>query len=162
MSHRGTLFGVAFKAAGTLSLCLRIHRNLHGEVFVVMASADRKANIHTSYHRDGRVHLKSHGDTPYMIRQEVPLKDFQGAVSLWGISLYPAINLPFRCDPKDFDDVFVMNRNDLTGTRIVHSSNLEIHLVERDGVPPVYPPSTILKARHIFFRCRPLDRRLTV
>jgi hypothetical protein len=103
-----------------------------------------------SYHKDGRVHHKSHGGAPFMLRQGPPVNAFTGIFPLWGSNLSSTTKFAVACNPVEYDEVFEIGRENLTGDRIIHSSSLEVYLVEPGESPPVYPPRTILKCRHVF------------
>jgi len=117
-----------------------------------MRAASEDFDYHASYHKDGRVHHKDLKGSRYKIhpRQGPPLDEFTGVFSLWGMNLSPATKFFEPCDPTKFDEVFEIPRNHLTGDAVVHSSLLEVYLVEPGKLPPTYPPSTPLLDRHIF------------
>ena len=54
-------YAVAVRAGSDLFLVLWIRRSRKGEFFIMVPRGDRDWDVHTSYHLDGALHIKSHG-----------------------------------------------------------------------------------------------------
>src|SRR5215813_11915152 len=54
-------YAVAVRDGVDLWLTLWVLRSTKGEFFVLVPRGDRDWDIHTSYHLDGTLHMKSHG-----------------------------------------------------------------------------------------------------
>jgi len=54
-------YAVAVREGSDLWLALWIRRSRKGEFFIMVPRGDRDWDVHTSYHLDGTLHMKSHG-----------------------------------------------------------------------------------------------------
>lgn len=71
----------------------------------MMPRGDRKADIHASYHRNGKVHMKGNGRKS-SVRQLQPLDSaFRGAEHLGAFGGYGPKKVGAVCDPTAFDGI---------------------------------------------------------
>jgi len=97
-------YAVAVRDDG-LWLALWVKRNKRGEVFILVPRGDRTWDAHTSYHRDGTVHSKSHGKK-FMERKRQPLTDaFRGTEPIEVTGGYGPKKVGAVCNPNDFTGV---------------------------------------------------------
>jgi hypothetical protein len=66
-------YAVAFREGPALWLTLWVRRSRKGEFFVMIPRGDADWDVHTSYHLDGTLHLKSHGRTVLPPQKRQPL-----------------------------------------------------------------------------------------
>jgi hypothetical protein len=98
-------YAVAVEDGADLWLVLWVSRSRKGEFFVMIPRSDRAWNVHTSYHLDGRRHMKSFGQK-FGVQQRQPLTGiFKGTEELgthWG---YGAKSVGAICDASAFSGV---------------------------------------------------------
>ena len=76
-------YAVAIQEGFDLWLTLWVRRSPSGEFFVLLPRGEREWNAHTSYHLDGRFHMKSRGETVLPPKQRQPLTGlFRGSEDL--------------------------------------------------------------------------------
>jgi len=98
-------YAVAIREDDRLWLTLWVRRSPAGEFFILMPRSDRGWNPHTSYHRDGRLHMKSHGVTVLPPERRQPLTgQFRGAEHL-GALYGHGKKTGAICDPSAFNGV---------------------------------------------------------
>jgi hypothetical protein len=98
-------YGVALGNEGDLWLTLWVRRSRKGEFFVMVPRGDRDWNPHTSYHRDGTLHMKSYGQKVLPAQKRQPLTGtFRGAVHL-GTCAGHGRGAGAICDPSLFSGV---------------------------------------------------------
>jgi len=101
------LYAVAIQDGAELGLGLWVKCSPNG-FFVMKPMPDRTRNIHTSYHRDGTLHMKSSG-RKMIVRQRQPLTgQFRGTESLMGDSGFRPKAVGAICEPAKFTDVITV------------------------------------------------------
>src|SRR5438552_2310324 len=65
-------YAVAFRESSNLWLTLWIRRSPKREFFIFIPRGDSKWDAHTSYHKNGRLHLKSYGHA-VLVQKRQPL-----------------------------------------------------------------------------------------
>jgi hypothetical protein len=99
-------YGVAIRDGVDLWLTLWIRRSWKGEFFVMMPRGDRDLATHTSYHLDGRLHMKSDGSKLLPARKRQPLSGaFRGIEHLGTYSGHGGRSIGAICDPSLFSGV---------------------------------------------------------
>jgi hypothetical protein len=99
------LYSVAIRDGKNLWLALFVRRSKRGEIYVVRPQIDPDWNPHSSYHRNGKFHLKSYGRESFPKFLQKPDQNFKGVVSM-GIEAGFGKSLPGAvCDPAIFDGV---------------------------------------------------------
>lgn len=112
---------------------------------------DRERNIHTSYHRDGKLHMKSGGRKVLKPRQRQPLTGpFKGTVDLgidWGFTPNMTGEV---CDPNSFSGIVEIEHN-ILGPKI----GVGVALVEPGHEPPDYACHSEIVAQKAFVDVTP-------
>ncbi len=99
-------FAVAVREGPNLWLLLWIRRSRKGEFFVMIPRANRHWDVHTSYHLDGTLHMKSHGGKVLPPNKRQPLTGvFHGTESLGMFAGYGPTSVGAICDPQAFSGV---------------------------------------------------------
>jgi hypothetical protein len=98
-------FAVAVREISELWLVLWVRRSPRGEFFVMMPQADRSWNPHTSYHLDGRMHMKSHNRKVFPRKRQPLTGFFQGSEHLGMFGGYAPKGVGAICDPADFTGI---------------------------------------------------------
>lgn len=75
-------YAVAVRDGSDLWLTLWVRCSRKGEFFVMVPRGDRGWDPHTSYHRDGTFHMKSHGHTGLSRRRQPLRGSFRGTENL--------------------------------------------------------------------------------
>jgi len=136
-------YAVAVREASGLWLVLWVRRSRKGEFFVVVPRADRHWDVHTSYHLDGTVHMKSHGHKVLAPNMRQPLTGtFQGTETFSG---YGPKSVGAICDPKAFSGVVEVGPGVL-GPR---DGGIAVDLVE-PGSEPTALPWALIARREVF------------
>jgi hypothetical protein len=93
-------YAVAVREGSGLWLVLWVRRSPKGEFFVMVPRADRGWDVHTSYHLDGRLHVKSRGSKVFPDRLLQPLTGtFRDNVHLGSYSGFGPKRIGTLCDP---------------------------------------------------------------
>jgi hypothetical protein len=109
-----------------------VRRSPKGEFFVFVPRIDPREDIHTSYHLDGRVHLKSEGERVFRPDQRQALTGlFRGIESLGMFKGFGPKSIGAICDPTAFSGVVELGP-DILGPR---EGQISVALVE-----PGYQP----------------------
>ncbi len=99
-------YAVAVRDGSCLWLALWVRRSSKPEYFVFMPRADGEWNVHTSYHRDGRLHLKSYGRTVFEPIKCQPLTGaFKGTEHLGAFAGHGPTCVGAICEPSAFSGV---------------------------------------------------------
>jgi len=99
-------YAVAVRDGADLWLVLWVRRSSKGEFFVIRPMRDRDRDIHTSYHRDGTLHVKSYGRKSLTPQKRQPLTGpFHGTVDLGIEAGYSPKGVGAICDPAAFSGV---------------------------------------------------------
>jgi hypothetical protein len=90
---------------GSLWLVMWVRCSRKGEFFVILPTIDRCWDLHTTYHLDGKLHTKSHGQKEFS-RQEQPLTgSFSGSVCLGTFAGFAPKGVGAICDPAAFSGI---------------------------------------------------------
>jgi len=73
-------YAVVVRDLADLRLTLWAKRSRKGEFFIMLPRGDREWDVHTSYHLDGTLHMKSHGSKAFTSDRRQPLNGtFRGS-----------------------------------------------------------------------------------
>ena len=98
-------YAVAVREGSDLWLTLWVKRSKKGEFFVMVPRKDPGWDVHTSYHLNGRWHMKSFGRV-IKSEQRQPLRGtFRGAEHLGANMGHGPRHVGAICDPTDFSAV---------------------------------------------------------
>jgi hypothetical protein len=98
-------YAVAVREGADLWLTLWVRRSKKGEFFVMVPRNDPGWDVHTSYHLDGTMHMKSFGHKSISKKLQ-PLTDaFKGTEHLGAQMGYAPKHIGAICDPADFSGV---------------------------------------------------------
>jgi hypothetical protein len=98
-------YAVAVREGSDLWLTLWVKRSKKGEFFVMVPRKDPGWDVHTSYHLDGMMHMKSFGHKRVSKKLQ-PLTDaFKGTEHLGSQMGYAPKRIGAICDPADFSGV---------------------------------------------------------
>jgi hypothetical protein len=126
------LYAVAIKDGADLWLTLWVRRSPNRDVYVFYPRGDRSWNAHASYHRDGKLHSKSHGQKAFL-RKRQPLNElFRGTEHIGVLAGHGGKGIGAICDRKDFSGVIEVGPGILGP---IHS-NVAVDLVE-PGCQPI-------------------------
>lgn len=99
-------YAVAVEEGSDLWLVLWVRRSRRGEFFVMRPSGDRDWDVHTSYHLDGTLHMKSFGRRVVAPQKCQPLTvAFRGSQDLGFYAGYGPKGVGAICDPRDFSGI---------------------------------------------------------
>lgn len=132
-------YAVAVREGVDLWLALWVRRSRKGEFFVMLPRADRDWDVHTSYHLDGTLHIKSYGDRVLSDKKQPLTGMFRGTVNLGGFSGYGPKGVEAICNPTLFSGVVEVAPGVL-GPR--HGA-ITVDLVEPGYEPAAFPWSKI-------------------
>ena len=138
-------YAVAVEDESGLWLTLWIRRSPKGEFFVLLPRGDSKADHHTSYHRSGHIHTKSHGRKFTVVKRQPLTGEFHGIVGLGTYYGHGPKGVGAVCDPAAFAGV-VRVPSGILGP--VHGG-VEIYLVEPGYEIPDSPWPNVV-AREVF------------
>ena len=140
-------YAVAVREGSDLWLTLWVRRSWKGEFFVMVPRADRDWDIHTSYHLDGTLHMKSYGRRVLTPNKRQPLTGaFRGTESLGAFSGYGPKSVGAICDPTAFSGVVEV----APGVLGPRDGAVTVDLVEPGCEPTAFPWTQI--ARQEVFR----------
>lgn len=98
-------YAVAVRDGADLWLTLWVKRSRKGEFFIMVPRGDREWDVHTSYHLDGTLHMKSHGNKVPTPDRRQPLSGaFRGSEHLGAYFGYGPKSGAI-CDPTAFSGV---------------------------------------------------------
>lgn len=148
--RKGTaaLYAIAVRDTTNVWLFAWTKKSRKGDYYVFVPRTDRKWDPHASFHRDGRVHQKSHDRRIPPIRHEMkPDDSFRGAVSLglYVIDARSVAAVGAVCEPGLFDDVLAIPSSVVTGGRGRHLVAIEV--VHAGGPSIAQPASRVLLER---------------
>jgi hypothetical protein len=100
------LYAVAVREGSDLWLTLWVRYSRKGEFFVMMPRAELDWDVHASYHRDGRLHMKSNGRKVLPPQKHQPLTGaFRATQNLGRFSGHGPKRVGAVCDPTVFSGV---------------------------------------------------------
>jgi hypothetical protein len=128
-------YALALRDGDDLWLTLWVRRSRKGEFFVMIPRGERDWNIHTSYHLDGTMHMKTHGSIVLSPQKRQPLTgNFRGAEHL-GAYAGHSKSIGAVCDPSAFTGVVEVPPG-ILGPR---HGQVTVDLVEPDHEPVPFP-----------------------
>lgn len=130
----------AVREGSDLWLVLWVRRSPKGEYFVLMPRADRRSDIHTSYHIDGTFHMKSDGGRVLPQQKRQPLTGtFRGAENLGSFAGYGPKSVGAICDPTAFTGVIEIPPG-ILGPR---DGQITVDLIEPNGKAAPFPWTSV-------------------
>jgi hypothetical protein len=139
-------YAVAVREGSVLWLTLWVRRSCKGEFFVLLPRADRDWDVHTSYHLDGTLHIKSHGRTVLASTLCQPLTgQFRGTEHLGGFFGHDPKSVGMICYPMAFHGVVEV----APGVLGPHDGGVTVDLVEPGCEPAIFPWTQIAQ-REVF------------
>jgi hypothetical protein len=99
------LYAVAVREGAELWLTLWVRRSAKGEFFVMVPRGDHHWDVHTSYHLDGTLHMKSFGRTHLSQKRQSLTGRFQGTEHLGNSMGHGPKGVGAVCDPTAFSGV---------------------------------------------------------
>jgi hypothetical protein len=138
-------YAVAILEGSDLWLTLWVKRSPKGEFFIFYPSADRSRNVHTSYHLDGTLHMKSYGHKTITYKRQPLTGTFQGSVSLGMYAGHSPKSVGAICDPTAFSGVVEV----APGVLGPRDGMVTVDLVEPGHEPTAYPYFKIV-AKQVF------------
>jgi hypothetical protein len=127
------LYAVAVRDRG-LWLVLWVRRSAD-EVFAMMPRGDRKADIHASYHRDGKVHMKANGRKAVVWKLQPLDNAFRGTEHLGTFGGFGPKKVGAVCEPTAFHDILELP----TGLLGPRDGRVIVDLVEPNCQPISWP-----------------------
>ena len=133
-------YAVAVREGAGLWLVLWVRRSPKGEFFVLVPRADRGWEPHTSYHLDGKLHMKSYGRTVFAPQQRQSLRrPFRGTEHLGAFFGHGPKSVGAVCDPAAFSVVEVA-----PGVLGPKQGGVTVDLVELGHDPAPFPWTKIV------------------
>ncbi len=87
------------------TMALWVKRSAKPEFFIFHPTVDGNWNPHSSLHKDGTFHLKSH-DRKALTQKRQPPASIKGSEHLSAYGGFSPKSIGAACDPSDFDGVF--------------------------------------------------------
>jgi hypothetical protein len=138
-------YAVAVREGSELWLTLWILRSQKGEFFVMIPRGDRGWDPHTSYHRDGTFHMKSHGRKFISQRRQALTNVFKGTENLGAHAGHGPKSVGAICDPAAFSGVVEV----APGVLGPRDGQVVVDLVE-PGCEPLSWPFTHVAQQEVF------------
>ena len=139
-------YAVAGREGSDLWVLLWVKRSHKGEFFIMVPRGDGGWDPHTSYHRNGTLHIKSHGRKMLPPQKRQPLTGvFRGSEHLGVISGYFPKSVGAICNPADFSEVVEV----APGVLGPEHGVVTVDLVE-PGHEPMESSSTQIVTRQVF------------
>lgn len=132
-------YAVAVRDDSGLWLTLWVNRSPRGEFFVMLPRCDPEWNVHTSYHLDGTLHMKSHGHKTVETTCQPLTGVFRGTLSLGAYGGHGPRGIGAICDPKAFSGVVEVAPGVLGP---IHGT-VTVDLVEPGHEPMAFPGKII-------------------
>jgi ribosomal protein L30 len=129
-------YAVAFREGSDLWMTLWVKRTPKGEFFVMLPSGNPEWDYHTSYHLDGRKHMKGRGRRMMFPKRGQRLNGaFRGAEHLGAYAGHSPKSVGAVCDPKAFSGVVEV----LSGVLGPADGQVIVDLVEPNCDPLLWP-----------------------
>jgi hypothetical protein len=139
-------YAVALRDGNDLWLTLWVRRSPKGEFFIMMPRGDRDWDVHTSYHLDGTLHMKSFGRTGLQPQKRQPLTgSFHGTEHLGGYYGHAPKSVGAVCDPAAFSGILELPPGVLGPSK----GAVTVDLVEPGHEPTGFPWKSVAK-RQVF------------
>ena len=133
-------YAVAVEDGSNLWLTLWVRRSRKGEFFVMLPRGDSDWDPHTSYHLEGDLHMKGHGQK-FLAQKRQPLTSpFRGTQSLGTYYGHGPKGVGAVCDPTVFSGVLKVPAGSLGLTQ----GGVSVDLVEPGCETPTPPWKTIV------------------
>jgi hypothetical protein len=134
-------YAVAVRDGSNLWLTLWVRRSKKGEFFVMVPRKDRGWDVHTSYHLDGTLYMKSFGYKGMSKKLQPLTGTFRGTEHLGGNAGHGPKHVGAICDPADFSGV-VEVAPAVLGPR---HGTVVVDLIE-PGCDPIPSPNVVQQA----------------
>jgi hypothetical protein len=139
-------YAVAVREGSDLWLALWVRRSRKGEFFIMVPRGDRDWDVHTSYHLDGALHIKSHGRRVLPpVKRQPWTAAFRGTENLGTFAGYGPKSIGAICDPTAFSGVVEIAPG-ILGPR---DGQITVDLVEPNCQPGAFPWTKIAR-RNVF------------
>ena len=136
------LYAVAVREGSDLWLALWVRRSLKPQFFIMLPRVDQGWNVHTSYHLDGTLHMKSHGRQVLPPTKRQPLTGtFRGTEHLGAFFGYGPKSVGAICDPAAFSRVVEV----APGVLGPRDGGVTVDLVEPGCDPAAFPWTNIAR-----------------
>jgi hypothetical protein len=130
------LYAVAVRQGPDLWLTMWVKHSRKGEFFVMVPRADRDWDVHTSYHLDGTLHMKSQGHLVLAPNKRQPLTGaIHGTESLGTFGGYAPKSIGAICDPTAFSGIVEV----APGVLGPRDGVIAVDLVEPGCEPTAFP-----------------------
>lgn len=140
-------YAVVVRDLADLRITLWVKRSRKGEFFIMLPRGDRAWDVHTRYHLDGTLQMKSHGSEAFTSDRRQPLNGtFQGSEHLGAYFGYGPKSVGAICDPMAFAGVVEVS-SDLWGPM---DGWVAVDLVEPGTEPTVTIPNSRILTRKQF------------
>ncbi len=140
-------YAVVVRDLADLRITLWVKRSRKGEFFIMLPRGDRAWDVHTSYHLDGTLHMKSHGSKAFTSNRRQPLNGtFQGSEHLGAYFGYGPKSVGAICDPMAFAGVVEVS-SDIWGPM---DGWVAVDLVEPGTEPTMKIPNSRIFTRKQF------------
>jgi hypothetical protein len=144
-------YAVAVREADGLWLVLWIRRSPEPAVFIMHPTGESERDVHTSYHRNGTLHMKSFDRIAIRSYKRQPLTaSFQGTEHLGAESGFAPHGVGAICDPADFTGVVEVP----FGVLGVVAGSISVDLVE-PGKATTWIPWSQVVMRKVFRETAP-------
>lgn len=138
-------YAVAVREGSDLWLTLWVRRSRKGEFFIMIPRGDRDWDPHMSYHLDGTLHMKCHGNKTLLPRRQPLTGAFRGMEHLGTYCGHAPKSIGAICDPMAFFGVVEVAPGVLRPKR----SGVTVDLVE-PGYELTNLPWTPIITRQVF------------
>jgi len=138
-------FAVAIRDGENLWLTLWIRCSSQGDVYIFQPRGDGAWNPHTSLHRNGRLHVKSHDRKVLPPKKVQPPATMVGAQTLGAFGGHVPKTVGAVCDPRDFAGVLEVPAG-ILGPR---NGQVVVDLLSGPDVEPLTWPGNEA-CRHLF------------
>jgi len=144
-------YGVAVREGDALWLVLWIRRSPEPAVFIMHPTGESERDVHTSYHADGTLHVKSYGRVALSPYERQPLTGaFRGTEHLGTQSGYAPRGVGAICDPADFSGILEVP----SGVLGAVAGSIAVDLVE-PGKATTWLPWSRVVMRKVFREATP-------
>jgi hypothetical protein len=140
-------YAVVVRDLADLRITLWVKRSRKGEFFIMLPRGERAWDVHTRYHLDGTLHMKTNGSTLFTSDRRQPLTGtFRGSEHLGAYFGYGPKSVGAICDPMAFTGVVEVS-SDLWGPM---DGWVAVDLVEPGTEPTMKIPNSRILTRKQF------------
>jgi len=144
-------YAVGVRDVDGLWLALWIRRSPKPEVFIMHPTGDSVRDVHTSYHADGTLHMKSCNRVAIRSYKRQPLNGaFRGTEHVFAHSGFAPRYVGTICDPADFTAVLEVP----AGILGAHDGSVSVDLIEPGKAATSIPWSEVVM-RSVFRQASP-------